>query len=477
MSLPFGTLPDSYPLSTCYPNYEDQDRPFRILIYCILLGGMGDISFANTLFNYLKEWTNEENMDIKIALYDQDGEESARKKQKIFGLSDFDVIILSKNRYASSIYGELNPSISCNYFDLYLLAPVTMSLVYDRIERYAFNNETKDEIPAIIEDMEEVSGRLVNGMKSCMTMKNIIVNDLQKQFLNVDMRNTFLFSVYNAEDDANADSDFDFSTGIGPTKCGILLTDADVLPITVLPQNLQNEKFVLIYVNFSGESRRSDPERYEITSRCIADFIKNIADTYTGQTDIHVILQKHVYDELDLQELSCSMEVWEIVEDGRLEKYAIYENGGHKLIFRTDILPVNSLIFKQLIYYSQPEILMTGNQSVTDIISCCTDKKLWYQSDPWTESFGEGLTKYGGAKKCSRYDDGNCVYNDDSTVVVSRLDNIKEYFDFRKISKDKILNIIDEAKERRFKSDFYMLGYLEQRGDFVRTIDMFDSVA
>ena len=49
-------------------------------------------------------------------------------------------------------------------------------------------------------------------------------------------------------------------------------------------------------------------------------------------------------------------------------------------IFRGDILPVKRDLFISLVKYSIEDILLTGDQSITDAISYCTSQKnIWYQ--------------------------------------------------------------------------------------------------
>ena len=56
----------------------------------------------------------------------------------------------------------------------------------------------------------------------------------------------------------------------------------------------------------------------------------------------------------------------------------------HVLILRGDILPPPSKDFISLIKYSLPDVLLTGDQSVTDGIGYSNlNKIVWYQVCPW----------------------------------------------------------------------------------------------
>ena len=65
-----------------------------------------------------------------------------------------------------------------------------------------------------------------------------------------------------------------------------------------------------------------------------------------------------------------------------------------KIIFRGDILPQKREIFISLMKDSLPDILVTGDQSITDVFSCCKRKQVWYQIAPWKKEFSEELAKH-----------------------------------------------------------------------------------
>ena len=46
-----------------------------------------------------------------------------------------------------------------------------------------------------------------------------------------------------------------------------------------------------------------------------------------------------------------------------------------------------------LLKYSVRDILVTGDQSMTDVLSCCADKNMFYQIAPWKASLGRQLGK------------------------------------------------------------------------------------
>ena len=71
--------------------------------------------------------------------------------------------------------------------------------------------------------------------------------------------------------------------------------------------------------------------------------------------------------------------------------------GGHhesSLIIRADILPQKRDVFISLMKDSVEDILVTGDQSITDVISCCRNhKQIWYQIAPWKKDFATNMFK------------------------------------------------------------------------------------
>jgi len=61
-------------------------------------------------------------------------------------------------------------------------------------------------------------------------------------------------------------------------------------------------------------------------------------------------------------------------------------------VIRGDILPVTRPQMLTLMRHSVSDILVTGDQSLTDIVDCCAaDKRIWYQTAPWKSGFAKAL--------------------------------------------------------------------------------------
>jgi len=62
-----------------------------------------------------------------------------------------------------------------------------------------------------------------------------------------------------------------------------------------------------------------------------------------------------------------------------------------KLILNLEVFPMAFEEMNRSIYYSIPDILVTGDQSVSDVLSCCPFKTIYYQTNSWKKNFARQL--------------------------------------------------------------------------------------
>jgi hypothetical protein len=77
-------------------------------------------------------------------------------------------------------------------------------------------------------------------------------------------------------------------------------------------------------------------------------------------------------------------------------EYTVTYGSGVVYHIRMDILPVSIGDFNALIMNALPDFLMTGNQSVTDLLSMRKYFSLYYQLTPWDRVFARQLNKLSG---------------------------------------------------------------------------------
>jgi hypothetical protein len=98
---------------------------------------------------------------------------------------------------------------------------------------------------------------------------------------------------------------------------------------------------------------------------------------------------------------------------------------------------------------SVEDILVTGDQSITDALSCCSSKNIFYQIARWKRMFGKGLSKYMPNQYLKSYKT-SCG----TLKAVKYKSNYKKFvkeWDFRTLAKPKMDAIIKLANSSKNK--------------------------
>ena len=249
-------------------------------------------------------------------------------------------------------------------------------------------------------------------------------NQIGKSFKHANRYNTFFMSEYNPPDS----EEFTFPTGIGNGLCGIFL----VKPPRIQSISIKNP-FCLAYVASS--------EHISGSRRCYSNFFKMISNRYYR----------------DIEKLDIVTPPWlieDIVDNKTLLRYLVkfYPNitaitqdretlnitvgdSSRVLTIRGDILPCPHAKMFTLIAKSLPEILITGDQSLTDVLSCKETKDIYYQIADWKEDLAKELSKATKSKhlrmkstSCGKYDLSQINYDQAAKRIVDK-------WDFRKLGK------------------------------------------
>jgi hypothetical protein len=160
--------------------------------------------------------------------------------------------------------------------------------------------------------------------------------------------------------------------------------------------------------------------------------------------------------------MDYTSEVWKLIKwktiifKGR-EKIFQVENtdpeSSGSLTLDSSRLPCTNEYMLNLMYYSQGDILVTGDQSITDVISCslANDKlnqKIWYQRVPWKDDFIREFSAL-----CS---DGALVSDESScgTLEMTNICDLKKVKDFRIYGREqleKVIKLVSTFKDEIFE--------------------------
>lgn len=189
--------------------------------------------------------------------------------------------------------------------------------------------------------------------------------------------NTIFLSEYGDEPGFG----LDFLTGAGKDYDGLLF---DGLKPSPKLKTLGRIPYALIYI---AKNAGQD--------NCLANFIKMIVTKYKYKK-LQIVAPEWAALEISKSRaLKSYIHKYypEITIKTKKQVKSINKEVGNELIIRGDILSVPRPDMLSLIKYSIPDILVTGDQSVTDVIDCCPKKTIWYQTVGWKKDFVAELAK------------------------------------------------------------------------------------
>ena len=210
--------------------------------------------------------------------------------------------------------------------------------------------------------------------------------------------NCFAVSEYNGEYGPYA-----FPTGVGDGQLGLMLTS-----MKIKKHNFIKRPYALAYT--AGHDRGQGVLTH--TNTCIMSFIEMICKKYNRHKRFQLIIPPWFCSEDRENEISLLTSLglktrynnnvkkyfnssYLVLKDGRTIK--LFEDGinnNKTFILRGDILPKPRPDFISLIKYSVEDVLLTGDQSVTDGIAYSSvNKRIWYQISPWKKDFIHEVSK------------------------------------------------------------------------------------
>lgn len=268
--------------------------------------------------------------------------------------------------------------------------------------------------------------------------------------------NTFFFSEYN--DDIW--KHFDFPTGIGKGYFGLLITKPKVKPIK------RKYPYALAYI--AGSPGFS---HIPLWRNCINGFVTLVAKKNKNKKIFEIIgphdSLKYISN-INKDKLSKMLGLYfgtiKFISN-KINKTIKISNKTNILILNTTVFPVPNATMLSLMKYSVKDILLTGDQSITDCLSCCPNKNIWYQTVPWKYDFVEKLAAEMPNKylKNERTSCGNVT----TTSFKSNYKKFVSKYKFDVNARTKLNGVILAAKESKNKNSWvykYENKVLKSRG-------------
>ena len=316
----------------------------KILIINTPCHGFGDIIFGWKIAKYLREWYGS-SVDVKIATTLPESLMKLGEDEKyILKLKSKKESAKQCRRLSRLTLTNLNdvPIIYPNY-DIYLVAPLQADFKPD----YA---------------------------------------DIRSIFKNSTRENTFFFSEYN--DVLN--KGFNFNTGVGGKRVGLLFTDVgDISSECLKKYKLKIDNYALAYIAETIVNSKS----------CYKSFFEMLSKKYKNM-DFQIVCPEWIANDLMKNRRKIENLFFKNFDQVEIltKTNSLIAEGGKgtgKIYIRGDILPVPNEEMLSLMKYSVKDILLTGDQSITDALACCgKNKNIFYQIAPWKKNLANNLAKF-----------------------------------------------------------------------------------
>lgn len=384
-------------------------RGLRVAIYVNPCNGFGDIIFALKFHNYIMEW-----YDIKSTI--------VTTKPKAFydnGLSDIlGVKIPGKG------YEECE---NVRKMKLYNTDPLS------------------GKFTTMVKKRELPKFDLIFAAPWIGTDFKPNYNDLKKIFPYSNRFNTFLLSEYNPDDP----SLYDFATGISTDNSlyGIFINKSSGSNITSSVSNKLPRPYIMVHI--------TDDNRVDV-QRCLRSFVKLMMKKYHKKHhSIDFVIASHVVDNEEFEYNLQLMQQY-AQRKGFYEDFVVVRKGdqvppdtAHRTIFfRTDITPLPYKDYSLLFNKALPDTLITGDQSVSDVVSCCKNFNIFYQTMPWKRFLAANLGKVLNADYLRRTS-SSCGLEKLRVKSKGGLGIIAKKYSFERLAKKKLDGIFSGALDLR----------------------------
>lgn len=322
-------------------------KNMKIGLLNVPCGGFGDVIICKTFYDYLKMWYK--NAKVYICTNDIDKFKTIKSEVNTM------IKLTEKNNEDCPSFNNLSIKTKIK-FDIMIVVPVAK--------------------------------------------RTFFIEDLQLMIPYANRYNTFSTSEYNND----VLGPYTFPTGVGKNNLGIFLTD-----FNVKKHNMIENPYALIYIQPPGPENTGSWGVHG--NYCFLSFIEMISKKYNHKT-FEVIVPDWIVDIIRcylvepqsgtcytvnrrLKEYTKNYPNLLMIDDYKQEfTIKTGKKTDKTMIIRGDILPKPRPEFISLIKYSVDDVLLTGDQSITDAFSCCSKKIIWYQIAPWKKDFATQMSKY-----------------------------------------------------------------------------------
>lgn len=208
--------------------------------------------------------------------------------------------------------------------------------------------------------------------------------------------NTIFLTEYNSKESPSKNV---YMTGLGFNKrgephLGLLLYKPYIIPPRL---STLEHPYTIAYIADADNA----------VKECFFSFIQYITHKYNNFDDLDIIVTQYISDKTQKSKTFVTnllhyidKRIYPNVQlHTKTNSYMIRESSnsnGPTLHLRGDILPQKYVDMFSIYKYSIEDLLVTGDQSITDVLMCGRDKNIWYQIMPWKKMFANRLAYYVG---------------------------------------------------------------------------------
>ena len=301
--------------------------PPNICFFTMSEWGYGDVIFTFKLYKLFKKWYNIRPYIVSVS--PDKFIKNGIPKSKILKIKNSDTIYSDYPEELDLV--KLSGKKFTKTFDLIFITPV----VSDEIEKYFSHWKTL--FPYITKDQ------------------------------------LYRFSAYD-----HGGMKYEIPMGLSDNRYGIFINDT-----CKKGKRIIKNPYIMTHVSDSGEFK-SD------YINCFFRFIKMIIKKYPDYPVLDIIVPKIIIKHSKFKKIK------EYIKKEYNKNTKVVTKESPKLLiqginFRCDLPFLSHRKYIQLFNYCLPDTLVTGNQSVSDIISCHSNFNIYYQTLPWETKFARGL--------------------------------------------------------------------------------------
>lgn len=275
------------------------------------------------------------------------------------------------------------------------------------------------------------------------------IKSIVKKFKYANNTNVFFFSEYNAPIREN----YAFPTGVGGKRMGLLLVKP---PKIAKKMAILKNPYALIYIASEDHIPRAN--------YCYMEFMKMVTKKYsTKYKKLDIVVPEWITTNLidgTYKKLIKNVSKYypHIVLKTKQNIQHVTDKHTKTLTIRGDVLPVDNKTMFSLMKHSIKDILLTGDQSITDALSCCSTKNIFYQIAGWKENFGRELAKELPNKYLNKKTTSCGTIA--AIKYISNYQNFVNKWDFRKLARPKLDAIVLGANAIRKNNKYEELTQL-----------------